>query len=31
LHNLAIALMESSEDYELAKAWQRVQAGIAKK
>lgn len=31
LHNLAIMLMESSEDHELAKAWQRVQAGIAKK
>ena len=31
LHNLAIMLMESCEDHELAKAWQRVQAGIAKK
>jgi hypothetical protein len=31
LHNLAIALMESCEEQELAKAWQRVQAGIAKK
>jgi hypothetical protein len=31
LHNLAIALMESCEEQELAKAWQRVQAAIAKK
>lgn len=30
LHNLAIALMESCEDSELAKAWQRMQAGIEK-